>query len=139
MKFHITDENGETAVVEEIKEEKDVKATDDDTISTLSEEEIKTLKSLLPHVDKLIALVSKETDESEVEDEDKDEDEELDESIDADKEEIVDTDADEDDKDKDRMYDSMSTINKKTKANDSLDIQDEIAMSWAKRYNGGIE
>lgn len=133
-KFRIKDEDGMEYQVEEL-EKKEI-PTDDD-MSILSEDEIASLKKLASVADKLIALT--ETND-EVEEEVKksvdevleDEDEDIEEK--EDKEEVVDTDEDEDDCK--GMHDSINSLDK-SNVNDSIDVQEDIASAWAKRYNGG--
>lgn len=132
-KFRIKDEDGMEYSVEEV--EKNIPAKDD--MSILSEDEIASLKKLASVADKLIALT--ETND-EVEEEVKksvdevleDEDEDIEEK--EDKEEVVDTDEDEDDCK--GMHDSINSLDK-SNVNDSIDVQEDIASAWAKRYNGG--
>lgn len=130
MKFRITDENGETCEVEEAEE----KVYDDDTeapAEVLTADEIRALKSLASVADKLMSLVKEDVAET------TDDDEELGPDIDADKEEVVDTDEDKDEKeDKDDIHDSIGFIGRSKSTNDSINVQDDIAAAWAKRYGG---
>lgn len=145
MKFNITDEDGNTTVVEEFEEE--AKTTDEEPEEeiVLSKEDILALKSLIPHIDKIKALVEAKEEVSDDEEEkevvgeevekeihNEDEDEEIDEDED---EEIIDTDEDEDEN---KIHDSIGSIgNKKASTKDALDAQLDLEASWAKRYNGG--
>lgn len=144
MKFHITDENGEITEVEELEEEK--KTEDEEPEIILSTEEIIALKSLIPHIEDIKALlIKKEEKEEDIEDKDEEEKEEIEEDIDEeddeieednDEEEIIDTDEEREDK----IHDSIGSIGKKNAhANDALDAQEEIVNAWAKRYNGGTK
>lgn len=128
--FKIKDENGkefEVNELEEVKTEEEVPTKDEDT-STLTDLEIEALRKIIPHVDKLIALLDIEEEEHDV---DEDLEEDIEDSDDEDKEEIVDT-----DEDCEKMHDSVGAIENKTKANDSIEIQDEISNAWSKRYGG---
>ena len=151
MKFHITDEDGKTCVVEELEEEKETKDEEPSEEIVLSKEDILALKSLIPHIEKIKSLViEKEEEKEEVSDEDEEEivgkeveeeiqenDEDEEEEIDEDEnEEIIDTDKDRED----TIHDSVGAINKKNaKTNDAFDAQIDIDAAWAKRYNGGNE
>lgn len=138
MKFHITDENGESCTVEEIIEAKteDEENAENETPLQLSQDEISELKALLP---KLKALVETKDAEEKADEEEDITDSDIEEEIAEDNdEEIVDTDEDEDEDDKESMHDSINSIsNCRTSANDAIDTQSEIASAWAKRFNGG--
>ena len=129
-KFLITDEDGIDYNVEEV-ETKEEPSTKDD-VSELTSDEIASLKKLAANADKLIALLEIEKeehkDETDVLDEDEDK---IDADVDADKENVVDTDKIKSTCDSKR---SIGAIERK-RSNDSIDVQDEIAMAWANRYN----
>lgn len=125
--FRIKDEDGKEYKVEETEVEKAVETEDADEV-TLSSEEIEVVKKLLPHVDKIIEFVNKMSNDV-VEDEDKDEE------IDEDEEEIIDTDEDTSKGMSDAIR-SAGKIERKTRTDDSIDIQDEISSAWSKRYGG---
>ena len=128
--FRIKDEDGCEYQVEEIKEEKDIHDEE-----SLSSEEISALKRLASVADKLIDLTdtkdevdpdTKRSVNEVLEDEDEDEEKEDFE------EKVVDTDEDEES----GIHDSANALEKKSKTNDSVDVQSDIASAWAKRYGG---
>lgn len=131
-KFLITDEDGKDYNVEEVETKEE--STTKDEASELTSDEIESLKKLAANADKLIALLEIEKeehkDETDVLDEDEDKTE-TDVEIDADKEDVVDTDKLKSTCDSKR---SIGAIERKH-SNDSIDVQDEIAIAWANRYN----
>jgi predicted RNA-binding protein with EMAP domain len=96
--------------------------SDDDE---LSPEEIASLKQLAAVADKLVSLVNTTTDEDEEEEQIEDEEEER-------IEEVIDTSKI---KSADSIKKSAIAIEKKIKADDSLD-KDTVSDAWAKRYGG---
>lgn len=138
-KFHIKDENGKEYSVEETDEVVETEETeptkDADEALNFTEDEISALKKLIPIADKLVALLEVEKQEHDV---DKDDEADIgDEDEDDEEETLVDTD---EDVDCNKMHDSKKSagaIEKQSVVNDSVDVQDEIANAWAKRYNGG--
>ena len=123
--FRIKDEDGKEFEVKELEAEKDIPEQHDEEPAAdiaLTSEEIASLKKLAGVADKLVALIPTED-----ADEDKLEDEE--ETVEEKIENVVDTDEDEADG---CLHDS---IEKKETINDSIDVQDEIANAWSKRYN----
>lgn len=132
--FHITDEDGREYSVEEA--ETTIPEQKDEDTSTLTSDEIAALKKLAGSADRLLQLLEvkdSDSDEENIEDEDKD----LEEKI---AEEVVDTDEDKLEKNGTRdSIKSIGAIEKRKVANDSIDIQDDIASAWSKRYNGGKE
>jgi len=140
MKFKIRDKNGREFKVEEVEE---VKLKDEDESLTyaydddgLSSEEIASLKQLAAVADKLISLVNTSTDENEEEEQIEDEEEEKIEEIEDEEEEqieeVIDTSKM---KTADSIKKSAIAIERKIKADDSLDI-DAVSDAWAKRYGG---
>ena len=155
-KFHITDEDGNSCIVEEVEEA--IKETADaeeepSSENVLTSDEVTALKALAAAAPEILALIKAEkaeetaqeemTDECESDknppdkekdiedaDEDADEDEE-----DEDKETVVDTDCD----CESSMKDSVGSIDKQTSVDDSIDAQSAIADAWNKRYNGGAK
>ena len=131
-KYFIVDEDGNKHSVEEIEEvektndeapAEEIKpdATKDETPAAiaLTNEEIESLKKLLPLAevaDKLVEL-AKANEEQDVDDE----------------EEVVDT----DESNGCTAHDSANAIETKQVVNDSVDVQDEISEAWNKRYQGG--
>lgn len=135
MRFKIRDKSGREFKVEEIEEVK-AKAEDEPSIYAydddgLSSEEIASLKQLAAVADKLISLVNTTTDEDEeeelIEEEEQIEDEE-EERI----EEVIDTSKI---KTGDSIKKSAIAIERKIKADDSLNI-DVVSDAWTKRYGG---
>lgn len=131
--FRIKDEEGKEYSVEELNEVTTEEVMPEKNDSSLSDEEIASLKKLAAVADKLVAL-TETTDE--VDPEVKEQVNEVleDEDEDCDKEEIVDT--DEEDDECEKMHDSINSLEKHTSTNDSVDVQDEISSAWAKRYGG---
>lgn len=138
-KFFIQDEDERTYEVEELEEapvdnksntESEIKTNDE----SLSEDEIVALKKLASVADKLVAMCET-SDETPEPDEDK-EDDEIDED-EKDDEKVLDTDEDiEEMKPRDSKK-SFGSIERKRKANDSIDTdQMSIAEAWTKRYGG---
>lgn len=144
MKFHITDEEGVTSVVEEIEENKD-KTTDEDTTASLTSEEIAALKSLASIADKLKALVDNSVSDEDAENDpeakdlDRDVEDEDEDFVEEKEEKVVDTDEESDKDDDDSIHDSVGSITRKkykVASNDSITTQESIAAAWAKRYGG---
>ena len=152
-KYFIVDEDGKKHSVEEIEEvektedeapAEEIKpdATKDETPAAiaLTDEEIESLKKLLPLAevaDKLVEL-AKANEEPEVNDEEESEEdleeEDFEEEVDdSDEEEVVDT----DESNGCTAHDSANAIETKQVVNDSVDVQDEISEAWNKRYQGG--
>lgn len=129
MKFKVRDKSGREFKVEEIEEVKP-KAEDEPLTSScdddeLSSEEIASLKQLAAVADKLVRLVNTSTDEDEEEEQIEDkEEEQIEEVIDTSKMKTADS-----------IKKSATAIEKKIKADDSLDI-DAVSDAWAKRYGG---
>ena len=148
-KFRITDEDGKDYTVEEMIEEKTNDDEPAETVAALTDDEIKTLRSLIKNAPKLLELLAVEEKEHkenpELIDEDKDDDDEIiddadedEEEIDEDEEEVIET------KDCGTMprHDSkksFGSIEKKTKQLDDSLNNEDIDVAWAKRYNGGRE
>lgn len=108
MKLKVKDANEEVIEIEE---------TDAASVE-LTEEELASLKKLLPVADKLLALLEvDDTDPVEVEAEDEDEDEE--------KIEVADS------------FASVGAVHKKKKSlEDSEQLEQAVDNAWAKRYGG---
>lgn len=135
MKFKIKDADGNDYEVEEVEEEKVEEKPE------LTSEEIvalKTLAAAAPNIMKLLEVEKKEHEA--VEDEDEDE-EDIENRVDVD---LDDEDADEDE---DKLIetevkkikkDSKKSVgsNEKRKTTDSVNLDDEIAAAWSKRYGG---
>ena len=133
--FHIKDEDGTEFEVKEIETENKRPEQHDEDASGLSAEEIASLKKLAAGADKLLALIATNDADEDEDDKDKVDDEE--ETIEEKIESVVDTDKASCTKD---SMKSVGAIEKKaTLTNDSIDIQDEIADAWSKRYKGGNE
>lgn len=114
-----------------IKDEPLTNSYDDD--EGLSSEEIASLKQLAAVADKLISLVNTTTDEDEEEEQIEDEEEEQIEDEEEEQiEEVIDTSTI---KTGDSIKKSAIAIEKKIKADDSLNI-DVVSDAWAKRYGG---
>lgn len=139
-KYFIRDEDENEYEVEEVTEKdsdeeetiEEVKSKDED--STLTPDEIAALKSLAAIADKLTALVSNETtnsdeevDELEVEEKDACSSDDEVEDADEEKEKVVKT--------TDSKKSFGANARKKRVADESL--VDDVAEAWAKRYNGG--
>lgn len=141
MKYRIKDEDGMQYEVEEIDavEEAPVEEIADDepieeAAPSLAPEEIVALKGLAAVAEKLMKLIPIEEEEH---------GESLDEDMEEEVEEIEDEEIDEEEK-KEELIDTCSrdskssfgSIEKQQCVNDSVDIQEEIANAWAKRYEG---
>lgn len=137
MRFKIRDKSGREFKVEEIKEVK-AKIEDEPLISfcddddELSPEEIASLKQLAAVADKLISLVSTTTDEEEEEQIEDEEEEQIEDEEEEQIEEVIDTAKI---KTGDSIKKSATAIERKIKADDSLNI-DVVSDAWAKRYGG---
>ncbi len=133
MKVLTKDSNEEIIVIdeEEVVEGTQVAFTD---------EEIEQLKKLLPIADKLLALVSEETEESEeIVDEEENETEIKDEDEDEDEEEDKGKKSKKDKETKD-SFSSVGAIPKKKDSKllkDEQDHQLSVEEAWAKRLGGG--
>ena len=133
--FHIKDEDGTEFEVKEIETANKSSEQHDEDASGLSAEEIASLKKLAAGADKLLALIA--TNDADEDEDDKDKVDDEDETIEEKIESVVDTDKANCTKD---SIKSVGAIEKKaTLTNDSIDIQDEIADAWSKRYMGGNE
>lgn len=133
--FHIKDEDGTEFEVKEIETKNKSSEQHDEDASGLSAEEIASLKKLAAGADKLLALIA--TNDADEDEDDKDKVDDEDETIEEKIESVVDTDKANCTKD---SMKSVGAIEKKdTLTNDSIDIQDEIADAWSKRYKGGNE
>lgn len=144
MKFRIKDEDGSEYTVEEMIEEK---TTDDaEEILTLTEDEIKALKTLAASASQLLNLLTVETKEHEAvsdEDEIEEEKEVIEDEDEIEEEETIE---DEDEDEEEEILETKSYDSKKSfgsiernskKVDDSL--TDSISEAWTKRYNGGIK
>lgn len=117
MKIRAKDANEEIIEIEE-----------QDSVSIeLTEEELASLKKLLPVADKLLALLSTEDSEEEKKVEDTDEEEQVE-------------DSEEENEKKKELGDSFKSIGamhqKKKSLNDSETLEQVINNAWAKRYGG---
>lgn len=139
MKFKIKDADGNDYEVEEVEEEKVEEKPE------LTSEEIvalKTLAATAPNIMKLLDVEKKEHEAVEDEDKDEDEDEEDiekrvdvdldDEDADEDEDKLIETEVKKIKKDSKKSFGS----NEKRKTKDSVNLDDEIAAAWSKRYGG---
>lgn len=117
MKLKLKDANEEIIEIEE----------QDSASIELTEEELASLKKLLPVADKLLALLSTDDSEEENEVEDTDEEEQVE-------------DSDEENEEKKELGDSFKSIGamhqKKKGLNDSETLEQIVDNAWAKRYGG---
>lgn len=131
MKYRIKDEDGSTLEIEEIQDEEieEIQEPIEEPIEDngLTPEEIDSLRQLIAAAPQLLALIetNEEVADEEIEEEIYDEDvvEEIDE------EEVVDS---------EKVKDSKNSFGslEKLKVDDSIEMEDEIANAWSKRYGG---
>lgn len=126
-KFHVKDDEGNEYVVEEQST-----SSSEPTLSQLelSQDDIVSLKKLALMADKLLALCEQQDDGEKIPEKDPEEQIEQDSKEQETNEEVVNTDKVGDSKA------SFGSIQKKKKAQDSVDIEESIAQAWAKRYGG---
>jgi|SRR5690554_1417984 len=116
MKLTLKDANEEIIEIEE----------QDSASIELTEEELASLKKLLPVTDKLLALLSTEDSEEEKEVEDTDEEEQ-----------VEDIEENEEKKELGDSFKSIGAVHQKKKGlNDSETLEQEVDNAWAKRYGG---
>lgn len=142
--FHIKDEDGKEFEVKEIEKDAETENKNpeqhDNEASGLSAEEIASLKKLAAGADKLLALIAtNDADEDKDDEDDKDKVDDEEETIEEKIESVVDTDEDEAGCTHDSIKSAGAIEKQSTNVNDSIDIQDEIADAWSKRYMGGNE
>lgn len=134
MKFYVKDEDGTEYTAEEISEEEIVPEEHiEPHDEALSDDEISALKKLAEVADKLVALVADKVEDDDEDIDEEDNDEEEIKEVDEDEDEVVDTRK----KSKDSKT-SVGSLERKHLSRDSYDdLQENIADSWNKRFNGG--
>ncbi len=116
MKIRAKDANEEIIEIEE----------QDSMSIELTEEELASLKKLLPVADKLLALLSTEDSEEELEVEDTDEEEQ-----------VEDNEENEEKKELGDSFKSIGAVHQTKKGlNDSEALEQDVDNAWAKRYGG---
>ena len=141
MRRYVIHDEDERYEVEEFEHEDVVDETSEE-IAQFTDDEIIALKKLLPHIDKIVEIVSKSTEttdeelEEEAETDYVDEDEDIDEVEDAEEEKVI-----ESEKLEKRPYakdskSSFGAIEYKKKSNKSIADSDDINEAWNKRYGG---
>ena len=162
MKFRITESNGKTFIVNRrdseeklprFKEEsiKEPAACKDDAEKVFTDEEVQMLKKLLEKADAILDLLKGK--DADKEDKEEDEEEDIDEEDDMQElapddskdEDLLELPDEEDEETKDscgtksthdskRSYGAIES--RDSVEDDSIDIDNEIAQAWAKRYGG---
>ena len=138
MKFYVHDEDGNKFEVEEVTEqpaEVEGELPENKPVSDaeLLPEEVDALKKLAAVADKLMSLISSDTDDC-GSDPMLDEEEE-EEEAEEEEETVVDTDCGLGIKQKDSVKKSIGANENKRSTNDSVE-EDTVAAAWAKRYGG---